>query len=185
MITICSIDPGLDRLSVAEFRIPARTGRWHLAGIQDKMRTFVQVHHATTAPSQGLAERLEAIARATHRIVTSITPRPELVIVELPAAAGTYRRLQGQQGDQGIGGRIRETMMVSHYATGAIIAAARTIVKDKVLLEKAKSGGKGNTKEARLETVRQLLISIGRRAEVRNADDLDAIAVGLQAEWPF
>ena len=180
MRTLAFCDPGLDRVSVAVFRFNTGPRQlWDLAPMQIKLEALAGVHAIKTSPREALADRLLAIGRGVHKILVS--EKAERFYVEIPRTAGNYaRHVQAGHaaGDQH--GKFQADMQLTHYATGAIICAAGTVLPGAVFLEKAAAGKKSH----RLETVRQLLKSIGRREEVRNADDLDAIAVALNATWP-
>ncbi len=178
VIAFC--DPGLDRVSIAVFRYELTARRvWRFAGQQDKIRELIHVQHVKTFPADTLPVRLLEIGRGVHKILKANTV--ERFYVEVPAVAGNYSRRQGQ-GLAGDGhGKFQADMQTTHYATGAIITAAGTVLPIGAVecLKALRS-----KKEQRLENVRSLLVSIGRRAEVRNADDLDAIALGIASDWP-
>lgn len=173
-------DPGLDRVSIAVFRYELTNRRvWRFAGQQDKIRELVAVDHVKTFPADPLPVRLLEIGRGVHRIVKA--RQLERLYVEIPAVAGNYAR-RGAQGLAGDGhGKFQADMQTTHYATGSILCSAGTCLPiGAVECVKALR----SKKDVRLESVRALLVSIGRRAEVRNADDLDAIALGIASEWP-
>jgi hypothetical protein len=174
-----AIDPGLDRVSLAVFRYtigPRPT--WRHAPFTEKARQFVTVDHVSTSPKLDLGERLELVARGVHAMLR----RHEVthLVIEEPAIAGTYtRHKQGGYGDSE-NGKFARSLLITHMASGAIIAAARTVLGARVVLVRAQ-GGK---KEHRLETVRMCLVAARVRERVRNQDDLDAIGIGLGADWP-
>jgi hypothetical protein len=177
--TLAFCDPGLDRVSIAIFRFTTGPRQlWDLAGQQDRLKTLVRVRAVKTSPKEALAERLLAIGRGVHEILTQ--EKADRLYVEIPRTSGTYaRHAAGGYGDN-THGHFADSMQFTHYATGAIICAAGTVLPGRVIPVKAQGGAK----DKRLERVRMLLQSIGRRAEVRNADDLDAIAIGLGETWP-
>lgn len=179
MRTLAFCDPGLDRVSIAIFRFDTGPRQlWDLASQQQKLGKLVKVYAEKTSPREPLTSRLLAIAINVHHVLHA--EKMERFYVEIPRVAGTYARhtAAGHGGDGH--GKFQADMQMTHYATGAIICSAMTVVPGGVELVKA-LGGK---KETRLEIVRMLLVSIGRREEVRNADDLDAIALGLGTTWP-
>lgn len=179
MRTLAFCDPGLDRVSVAIFRHDTGPRQlWDLAPMQMKLDRMVSVVNVKTSPREDLPSRLLAIGRGVHAILT--VSGVDRFYVEIPRTAGTYAR-HTQAGHGGDGhGKFQADMQFTHYATGAIITSAMTTHAGRVELVKALQG----RKDQRLETVRTLLISIGRRDEVRNTDDLDAIALGLGTTWP-
>lgn len=182
MRTLGFCDPGLDRVSIAVFRFQTGPRQlWDLAPMQDKLRTLVAVRVVKTAPALSLPERLLAIGRGVHAIITG--DGIERFYMETPRFAGTYRNVTDRQGASSAPLNAG-AMMKTHYASGAILCSAMTVIPHGVQMVKAFPGGKGNSKADRLERVRMLLVSIGRRAEIRNADDLDAIALGLGTDWP-
>lgn len=173
-----SIDPGLDRVSLAVFRytIEARD-RWRFAGMQDKARQFVKVYHVATSAKQGLAERLELVARGTNAMIKAAGVMR--CVIEQPPS-GTYKRHAAEGRGDGLGSKFAGDMQNTHYATGAIMAAARTAIGQHVQFVPAQRV----KKEQRLETVRMLLVSVKCRETVKNQDDLDSIGIGIGAEWP-
>lgn len=181
MKTIAFCDPGLDRVSIAVFRFEPVPGRqvWKWASMQEKIKTLVLVDAVKTTPKESLADRLLAIGRGVH---TSLRRHNvERFYVEIPRVAGAYTRRKNDGTGAGDGhGKFQADMQMTHYATGAIVAAAGTVLPGRVELVKAA----GQKKEWRLDNVRTLLISIGRRGEIRNADDLDAVSIGILNEWP-
>lgn len=180
MITIAFCDPGLDRVSIALFRFQPVGGRqvWKWASMQDKLRRLVKVEAVKTTPKESLPTRLLAIGRGTHSILKANDV--SRFYIEIPRVAGNYARRKGEGLADDGHGKFQADMQFTHYATGSIIAAAGTLLGDRVELVKAA----GQKKGWRLDNVRTLLVSIGRRAEVTNADDLDAVSIGILNEWP-
>lgn len=181
MKTIAFCDPGLDRVSIAVFRFEPVPGRqvWKWASMQDKIRTLDVVDAVKTSPKDSLADRLLAIGRGVH--ISLKRHGVERFYIEIPRVAGAYKRRAKDGTGAGEGhGKFQADMQFTHYATGAIVAAAGTVLPGRVELVKAA----GQKKEWRLDNVRTLLISIGRRGEIRNADDLDAVSIGILNEWP-
>lgn len=171
-------DPGLDRVSVALFRYGAGPRQlWDLAPMQDKIKALVTVRNIQTSPKEDLPSRLLAIGRGVHQIL--VAEKPVRFYIEIPRVAGNYAR-HVQAGHAGQHGKFQADMQFTHYATGAIICASGTVMAGRVELVKALAGKKVD----RLETVRTLLKLVGRREEIRNQDDLDAIALGLGTSWP-
>lgn len=179
MKTLAFCDPGLDRVSIAIFRY--NTGPlqlWDLAPMQLKLRQLGGVIAIKTSPKDSLSARLLSIALNVHHALKR--EKVDRFYVEIPRVAGTYAR-HTKAGHGGDGhGKFQGDMQMTHYATGAIICSAMMALQGNVELVKAFNG----KKETRLESVRMMLVSIGRREEVRNADDLDAIALGLGVTWP-
>jgi Holliday junction resolvasome RuvABC endonuclease subunit len=172
-----AIDPGLDRVSLAIFRYTIESrDRWRFAGLQDKARQFDRVLHVSTSAKLGLAERLELVARGTHAMIKNAGVH-RLVIEQPPG--GTYQRIADTGIGTGAGSRFAAMLQTTAFATGAIMAAARTVLGDRVEFVKAQTG----KKEDRLERVRMLLVSVKCRERVKNSDDLDAIGIGLGADW--
>jgi Holliday junction resolvasome RuvABC endonuclease subunit len=187
--TYAFCDPGLDRVSIAIFRLrTAPRQAWDLASMQDKLKTLVRVRAFKTAPSLALPERLLLIAQGVHEILTS--ERATRFFMETPRFAGTYSRVAAQEtrtvSDHG--GKApaanAKGLMLTHHASGAILAAAMTVLPTAVAMVPVLPAGRGNGKKERLERVRMLLVSIGRRAEITNQDDLDAVALGIGTTWP-
>lgn len=181
-IVVGAIDPGLDRVSLAVFRYEiGPRDRWRFAGIVDKARSFVCVDHVTTSAKLELGERLELVARGTHAMLRK--HGVERLFIERPAIAGVYKRLQDDHASGGnvLGGKIQASLQLTHYASGAIIASARTVLGSRVALIPAQRGKKAQ----RLETVRTALVAARIRETVKNSDDLDAVGIGLGAEWPY
>lgn len=179
MKTIAFCDPGLDRVSIAVFRFEPVPGRqyWKWASMQEKIRRLIVVDAVKTSPKELLPDRLLAIGRGVHSALKR--HGVERFYVEIPRVAGVYRERE----KRGVGaghGKYEQAMQMTHYATGAIVAAAGTFVPGRVELVKAS----GQKKDYRLEQVRGLLVDIGRREEIRNADDLDAVSIGITNEWP-
>lgn len=179
-LTLGAIDPGLDRVSLAVFRYAkGPLGKWRFANATDKARQFVAVEHVETSPKLELGERLELIARGVHTLLRR--HGVERLYIERPAIAGAYRERSARGLDRAANGKYQIAMMHTHYASGAIIASARTVLGAGVVLIPAQSGRKAQ----RLEYVRTILVAARVREVVRNQDDLDAIGIGLGAEWPF
>lgn len=180
MKTIAFCDPGLDRVSIAVFRYDVRVGRyWKWAPMQEKILRLVTVDAVKTSPKDPLPLRLLEIGRGVHTIVKRHDVRR--FYVEIPRVAGAYKRRKNDGTGGGDGhGKFQADMQFTHYATGSIVAAAGTLLPHDVELVKALA----QKKDARLESVRVLLKSIGRREEIRNADDLDAVSIGISNEWP-
>jgi hypothetical protein len=177
--TLAFCDPGLDRVSIAIFRHDTGPRQlWDLAPMQMKLERMTVVRAVTTSPRQDLPSRLLTIGQGVHQILTA--EKVDRFYVEIPRVAGTYgRHTSAGYGGDGHG-KFQADMQFTHYATGAIVCAGMTVLAGRLELVKALKG----KKDQRLETVRTLLISVGRRAEVRNADDLDAVALGLGTTWP-
>lgn len=186
MRTIAFCDPGLDRVSIAIFRFATGPRQlWDLASMQDKLRQLTLVRAFKTSSELDLPTRLLMIAHGVHDVLT--TEKVERFFMETPRFAGTYRHIaEGERTnrDAGAPSANARAMMKTHHASGAILAAAMTVIPTGVTMVPSLPGGRGNSKAQRLERVRYLLVSIGRRAEIRNADDLDAVALALGSTWP-
>jgi hypothetical protein len=164
--TLAFCDPGLDRASIAIFRFTTGPRQlWDLAPMQEKLRVFVHVRAIKTTNRLSLPERLLEIARGVHVILSS--EKADRFYMETPRFAGTYRERgeRSGQGSEAVAVNAR-AMMLSHHASGAILAAAMTVLAGPgaVTMVPAFRGGKGNSKADRLERVRLLLQSIGRAA---------------------
>lgn len=172
-------DPGLDRVSIAIFRYETGPRQlWDLAPMQNKIEALVGVRIVKTDPKDALANRLLLVARGVRDIL--VLEKPERLYVEIPRVAGNYARHSAGGYADGKHGKFQIDMQFTHYATGAIICSAGTVLPGRVDLVNAMSG----KKDRRIQTVRDLLVVAGRREEIRNQDDLDAIALGIGTTWP-
>lgn len=179
MIYLVAIDPGLDRVSLARFKIPL-TGRWRTTtDAVARARCFDGVEAVRTLPDTLLPHRLERIACGVCDAV--LNAGAHLVLVELPRVGGAYGRHHGAA--KRMGGKINESLTLLYLATGAVVAgAARALGAANVECVPAQTAAKGQ----RLDLVRHALRMAGmENLTPLNTDDLDAIGIGLGADWPY
>jgi hypothetical protein len=179
-VDLLSIDPGLDRVAAAHWRVevdararadPAQ--RWLVADNLAKLQCLVAVLQTQTHPTTPIPARLRSVAEWCAMQVRGLDIH--LVYVERPAIGGLYRGRQDEGGT--VKGRSAETLLWSHWACGAIVSwceqagATVHLVRPDV------------AKPTRMANLRTLLDAARVRPSYRNGDALDAIATGLTANW--
>jgi hypothetical protein len=170
--TVISVDPGLDRVSAAIFR-PFKVSGTMLDETKWKVDSLASVEHVETDPIMPISARLEK-ARLWFRALVMRegygAPAPirtELIFLEVPSYTGIYARRQGSRAAQG-------DVTKLYMAIGALLSIGNVVTVP----------AQSAPKEQRIAYVKHLFKQYRPNFVLpRNKDDLDAIGIGLGADW--
>lgn len=163
---LIALDPGLDATGYAVFRVPLKPPV-HANQYRGALLESGTLRSATDAD---LPHRLARLA--VELSVLLAAQAPDVVLIEVPAIAGIYRRQAERARDAGAFGAAAMTAM--HHATGALILAAHQAGVEVVTRRAATVG-----KPAKTAWVVGVWPELGGRKS--NQDQRDAIYLGATA----